>query len=332
MRIISYDEFVYNKKKDYRYNNKLLPEIKKNKNVLHKLITREVKIPGFFFYNPLDGVDTLEILFYEGYITKNDITNSFKNIEINSLDIYEIIFEYCIAFENRNKDNIFPFNLRIDTSILKKKLINTPKEFVVNDFKFDYEYFYNIKFFKKDYDEIMYERRNSTDINDFRLALLENPILCVLGQKPNRKDYDIHGFTQVSILMDYLQIFIDDGLITNNQINKILSEIDITNLDWFMHVEEYLRIMLRLNKFKWHRYTLDIDVKMLQNKVEGVFYTPITDEGRSIRKEAFINLYNILDSPLKFDKTPQERHELDMFYREKYRKLYEAESKEKANK
>jgi hypothetical protein len=86
--------------------------------------------------------------------------------------------------------------------------------------------------------------------------------------------------------------------------------------------------MLRLNKFKWHRYTLDIDVKMLQNKVEGAFNTSITEEKGGICKEHFLNLYNILDSPLKFDKTPQQRHELDMFYREKYRKLYEAEKSE----
>jgi hypothetical protein len=89
--------------------------------------------------------------------------------------------------------------------------------------------------------------------------------------------------------------------------------------------------MLRLNKFKWHRYTLDIDVNMLQNKVEGAFNTPITEEKGGIRKEHFLNLYNILDSPLRFDKTPQQRHELDMFYREKYSKLYEEELKEKAN-
>jgi hypothetical protein len=86
--------------------------------------------------------------------------------------------------------------------------------------------------------------------------------------------------------------------------------------------------MLRLNKFKWHRYTLDIDVNMLQNKVEGAFNTPITEEKGGICKDYFLNLYNILDSPLKFDKTPQERYELDMFYREKYRKLYEAEKSE----
>ena len=52
-----------------------------------------------------------------------------------------------------------------------------------------------------------------------------------------------------------------------------------------------------------------------------------TEEKGGIRKEYFLNLYNILDSPLKFDKTPQERYELDMFYREKYRKLYEQEEK-----
>jgi hypothetical protein len=132
----------------------------------------------------------------------------------------------------------------------------------------------------------------------------------------------------VWILMDYLQIFIDDSLISNNFINKVLSSVDVTNIDWFMHLADFLENMLKIKKFKWHRYTLDIDVNMLQNKVEGAFNTPITEEKGGIRKDYFLNLYNILDSPLKFDKTPHERHELDMFYREKYRKLYEAEKSE----
>ena len=77
---------------------------------------------------------------------------------------------------------------------------------------------------------------------------------------------------------------------------------------------------------------MDVDVRMLQNKVESTFNTHITEESIGIDKNYFLNLYNILDSPLKFDKTPQQRYEIDMYYREKYRKLYEAELKEKSNK
>lgn len=323
MRIISYEEFVFDKKNYDSYNNELLPLIEDDKTILPFLISRKVKKCEFLLYYPEHGIDTLEVLFYEGYITKEDVINSFNSIVIDSEDIYTRVYKYAVMYDYRKQHPIFPFKLHIDTEFLKEKLRNAPSQFKVENISFEYDLH---SFTRMDYDQLMLYRQESSNMDKFKSALLENPIACVLGQKPDRRD-GYPGFTQVWLLMDYLQIFMDDGLITNNQINKILSEIDITNIDWFMHVEEYLRTMLRLNKFKWHRYTLDIDVKMLQNKVEGAFNTPITEEGMGIRKEHFLNVYNILDSPLKFDKTPQERHELDMLYREKYRKLCEQEEK-----
>jgi hypothetical protein len=328
MRTISYDEFVYNKKYYDEYTYELLPLLETDKKVLHDLITRKVKKCSELFFNPKNGIDTLEVLFYEGYITKEDVINAFNSIKIDSKEIYEKIYQYTVMFDYRKNQQDFPFKLHIDTEFLKEKLKNAPEQFKVDDIEFKY---YLDNFTKMDYDETILKRRNSRDHNKFKTALLEDSTAYVLGQNPNRRN-DYPGFSDVWYLMDYLQIFIDDNLITNNQINKILSEVDITNIDWFIHIEEYLRTMLRLNKFKWHRYTLDIDVKMLQNKVEGAFNTPITEEKGGICKEFLLNLYNILDSPLKFDKTPQQRHELDMYYREKYRKLYEAELKEKTNK
>jgi hypothetical protein len=228
-------------------------------------------------------------------------------------------------YDYRKQNSIFPFKLHIDTEFLKEKLKNAPEQFKVEDIKFEYD----LSFLNRmDYDEIISEKRYWNDtMDEFKSALLEDPVACVLGQKPDRRN-DYPGFTRVWLLMEYLQIFIDDELITNNYINKILSEVDITDIDWFIHVSDLLIEMLEINKFKWHRYTLGLDVNMLQNKVEGAFNTSITEEKGGIRKEHFLNLYNILDSPLKFDKTPQQRHELDMFYREKYRKLYEAEKSE----
>lgn len=329
MRIIRYDELVYKKKFYNEYTNVLLPLIREDKTTLYRLITCNIKIdiPGALYYYPDRGIDTLEVLFYEGYITKEDVINSFKSIEINSEDVYKRIYQYAVMYDYRKEHPIFPFKLHIDTDFLKEKLKNAPEQYKVYDiiFRYDLDAFYS-----QDYDELMLDNRESSNMNDFKSALLEDPVDCILGQKPcrkNRWNYEEPGFTQVWILMDYLQIFIDDGLITNNQINKILSEVEITNIDWFMHIADFLINMLKINKFKWHRYTLDVDVKMLQNKVEGAFNTPITEEGMGIRKEHFLNLYNILDSPLKFDKTPQERYELDMFYREKYRKLCEEEKK-----
>ena len=336
MRIISYDEFVYKKKYYNEYTNVLLPLIREDKTTLYKLITCNIDIsswyiPGRLYYYPENGIDTLEVLFYEGYITKEDVINSFKSIEIDSEDIYKRIYQYAAMYDYRKQNPIFPFKLHIDIEFLKEKLKNAPSQFKVEDIELEYDL---NSFREKDYDELMYENRTSSNMEQFKSALLEDPVACVLGQIPNRKSTwdNSYGFTQVWILMDYLQIFIDDGLITNNHINKILSEVDITNIDWFMHILDFSRNMLKIKKFKWHRYTLDIDVKMLQNKIEGTFYAYTIEKGRRIREEHFLNLYNILDSPLKFDKTPQQRHELDMFYREKYRKLYEAELKEKTNK
>ncbi|MEE1183455.1 MAG: hypothetical protein UHZ06_03090 [Paludibacteraceae bacterium] len=322
MRIISYEEFAYKIKYNDSFINELIPAIQKNRNILPSLITIKLKDFDEFYY-PKKGINALEVLFYEGYITKEEVINAFNSIVIDSEDIYKRIYQYAVMYDYRRNQQDFPFKLHIDTAFLKEKLKNAPSQFKVENISFEYDLH---SFTRMDYDQLMLYRQESSNMDKFKSALLENPIACVLGQKPDRRD-GYPGFTQVWLLMDYLQIFMDDGLITNNQINKILSEIDITNIDWFMHVEEYLRTMLHLNKFKWHRYTLDIDVKMLQNKVEGAFNTPITEEGMGIRKEHFLNVYNILDSPLKFDKTPQERYELDMFYREKYRTLCEAEKK-----
>ena len=246
---------------------------------------------------------------------------------IDSEDIYKRVYQYAVMYDYRKQHPIFPFKLHIDTEFLKEKLRNAPSQFKVENISFEYDLH---SFTTMDYDQLMLYRQESSNMDKFKSALLEDPVACVLGQKPYRKthwDFEDPGFTQVGLLMDYLQIFMDDGLITNNQINKILSEVEITNIDWFMHIADFLEEMLKINKFTWHRYTIDIDVDMLQNKVEGAFYTPITEEKGGIRKEHFLNLYNILDSPLKFDKTPQERHELDMFYCEKYRKLCEQEKK-----
>ncbi len=355
MRIISYDEFVFNVKNTCYPINEIITAISKDKNtilpllILHKKELYSNMVDNIvnaidsleqlyyrncfsnYFYMTQDGINTLEILFHEGYLTKEDVINTFNSIEIDSEDVYKRIYQYAVMYDYRKQNPIFPFKLHIDTEFLKEKLKNAPEQFKVKDIEFEY----NLKsFYRRDYDEIMLDNRESSNMNKFKTAVLEDPVACVLGQKPNRKNkwnYEDPGFTDVWILMDYLQIFIDDSLISNNFINKVLSSVDVTNIDWFMHLADFLENMLKIKKFKWHRYTLDIDVNMLQNKVEGAFNTPITEEKGGIRKEFFLNLYNILDSPLKFDKTPQERHELDMFYREKYRKLYEAELKEKAN-
>lgn len=330
MRIISYDELVYKIKKDTTYTINVVPKLLYDKSYLDILIFNKEK-KGFGYHYTDDMIDVLEVLYYDNIINKNEILSCFVNTKIDSKEIYEKLYQYAVMYDYRKEHPIFPFKLHIETDFLKEKLKNSPSQFKVENIEFEYDL---NSFREKDYDELMHENRTSSNMEQFKSALLEDPVACVLGQIPNRKSTwdNSYGFTQVWILMDYLQIFIDDGLITNNHINKILSEVEITNIDWFMHIVDFSRNMLKIKKFKWHHYTLDIDVKMLQNKIEGTFYAYTTEKGRRIREEHFINLYNILDSSLKFDKTPQQRYEIDMYYREKYRKLYEAELKEKANK
>ena len=343
MRTISYEEFVFEIKDTCYPIYEITTAIRKDKTILPLLIAYNKEqyssmvdnivnaidrleelhyrnCFSHFFYRAQDGINALEILFYEGHITKEDVINSFKAIEIDSTDTYERIYQYAVMYDYRKEHPVFPFKLHIDTEFLKEKLKKAPQHYKVEDIKFKYDFSFLTRM---DYDELMLNRRESPNKTKFKAAVLEDPVACILGQRPDRRN-DYPGFTQVWILMDYLQIFIDDGLITNNFINKVLSEVYITNLAWFIHIVDILRYMLKIMRFKWHRYTLDIDVKMLQNKVEGAFYTPITEGG--IDQTYLLNLYNILDSPLKFDKTPEQRQQLDRFYREKYRKLCEEEN------
>ena len=212
MRIISYDEFVFNIKKDNSYNNELLPLIEKDNSILSVLISRKVKKCSFLFFYAEHGINTLEVLFYDGYITKEDVINAFKTIKIDSTEVYERIYQYAVMYDYRRENQIFPFKMHIDTEFLKEKLRNSPEQYKVNDIKFKYnlDTFYN-----KDYDELMLYRRESSNMNDWKTALLEDPVACVLGQKPDRRD-GYPGFTRSWLLRDYLQIFIDDELITNN--------------------------------------------------------------------------------------------------------------------
>ena len=64
MRIISYEEFVFDKKYFDSYNNELLPLIENDNSILPFLISRKVKKCSFLFFYAEHGIDTLEVLFY----------------------------------------------------------------------------------------------------------------------------------------------------------------------------------------------------------------------------------------------------------------------------
>jgi hypothetical protein len=132
MRIISYDEFVYNKKYYNEYTNVLLPLIREDKTTLYKLITCNIDIsswyiPGSLYYYPENCIDTLEVLFYEGYITKEDVINAFNSIKIDSTEIYKRIYQYAVMYDYRKEHPIFPFKLHIETDFLTDYItLNVP--------------------------------------------------------------------------------------------------------------------------------------------------------------------------------------------------------------
>ena len=68
---------------------------------------------------------------------------------------------------------------------------------------------------------------------------------------------------------------------------------------------------------------------MLLNKVILYYCSEYKNLINQERFNAIFEKYNI---KVDYNIPLEQRNELDMFYREKYRKLYEAELKEKANK
>jgi len=78
--------------------------------------------------------------------------------------------------------------------------------------------------------------------------------------------------TKPSLVVEYLQMFLEEGFITNEQINRELSKIDVSVKEnaWLvlMYIEEQLRIL----QFTEYPYTIRIDIDMLKEKLMKMPY------------------------------------------------------------
>ena len=325
MRIVSYEEYLYRFKDNGYYTEDIIPYLKESKENFKNYIL-EKESPIFIFNDFDDVIDVLEALHYDQIFTLAYINQCFEEIEINSTEIYKLIYKYAIAYQCRAECTYFPFRLHIDVNMLKEKIKNAPSEFIVPN----YSYKYDMSFLEEpDYDELINYSRFHKNFPKRREQFINNKMDFTCGQFYLEW---LGGFgMSIRVLFNQLQIFIEEGLTTNNKINMMLAEFTPTKQNFAIEFyDSYAEKMIYLNQFKWHRYTIDLDINMLTNQI--AIYLKSNDNTH-IHKENTVKYYQrhgyLLDY---YDKSLEDCIKLNEYYREKYRKLYEAELKEKENK
>jgi hypothetical protein len=210
--------------------------------------------------------------------------------------------------------------------MLKEKLKNAPSEFIVPN----YSYNYSMLFMEKpDYDELINYSRFHKNFPKRREQFINNKMNFTCGQFYLEW---LGGFgMSIEVLFNQLQIFIEEGLTTNNEINMMLASFTPTEDNCsFEFYYYYAKEMITLNLFKWHRYIVDLDMNMLTNQI--AIYLKSNDNIH-INKKSIVDYFQrhgyLLDY---YDKSLEDCIKLNEYYREKYRRLYEAELKEKENK
>ena len=325
MRIVSYEEYLYRFKDNGYYTEDIIPYLKESKENFKNYIL-EKDSPIFIFNDFDDVIGVLEALHYDQIFTPSYINQCFEEIEINSTEIYKLIYKYAIAYQCRAECTYFPYRLHIDVNMLKEKIKNAPSEFIVPNFSYKYD----MSFLEEpDYDELINHFRTHKDFQKDKEKFIGNKTYFICGQ------YYLEwlgGFgMSIRVLYGQLQLFIDEGLTSNNEINMMLADFTPTEdncaTDFYYF---YAKEMIFLNKFKWHRYTVDLDINMLTNQI-AIFFK--SNENTHLNKEGIVNYFQnhgyILDY---YDKSLEDCIKINEYYREKYRKLYEAELKEKENK
>ena len=328
MRIISYEEYLYRIKDNEDYIEDIIPYITESKENF-KIYILEQDCPIYVFKGFNDLLTVLEALYDDQIITPSYINQCFEEIEINSADVYKILYKYTIAYQCRKECTYFPFRLLIDVNMLKDKIKNAPSEFIVPN----YTYNYNMSFLEKpDYEGLINHFKTDKNLPKRREQFINNKMDFTCGQFYLEW---LGGFgMSIRVLFNQLQIFIEEGLTTNNEINKILSEFTLTKRNAAINFYYYYaKEMIYLNLFKWHRYTVDLDINMLTNKIAIYFKSNDSNDDDSFSKNGIVNYFHkhgyLLDY---YDKSLEDCIKLNEYYHEKYRKLYEAELKEKTNK
>lgn len=325
MRIVSYEEYLYRFKDNGYYIKNIIPYITENKENFKNYIL-EKDSPIFIFNDFDDVIDVLEALHYDQILTPAYINQCFEEIEINSTEVYKLLYKYAVALQSRKECTYFPFRLHIDINMLKEKLKNAPSEFIVPN----YSYNYNMSFLEEpDYEELINHFRAHKDFQEDREKFISNKMDFTCGQF-YLEWLGRYGMC-IEVLFYQLQIFIEEGLTTNDEINKMLADFTPTKqnaaIEFYYY---YAKEMIALNLFKWHRFTVNLDLDMLTNQI--AIYLKSNDNV-TFNKQGTIDYFQrhgyLIDY---YDKSLEDCIKLNEYYREKYRKLYEAELKEKANK
>lgn len=317
MRTIDYNEYILNIKSDFYYIN-LAYQIKYDSTYLKKvLLNEEQHFEKFYSKHPITMfVEYLEVLVHDNILSEAEINEHFANAEINSTLHYKRLLEYISAYKYRQTKVDFPFKLRVNVGGLKDKLKANE---IYKPTNYDFVYTpYNLN--AMTFEELIDKHKNNSLYNITQRSFNDNPTILNFGN-----DYVSNAYQRASDMLAIMQIFINEGMLTNMQINKMFAELDLyINEEIFAMLLDYLNEYLFIKNTIWHKYTIDIDVDMLINKVMLYYCSLYKNLINQERFNAIFEKYNIT---IDYSIPIEERQQLDLFYREKYSKLYEQEEK-----
>lgn len=319
MRTIDYNEYILNIKSDFYYIN-LAYQIKYDSTYLKKvLLNEEQHFEKFYSKHPITMfVEYLEVLVHDNILSEAEINEHFANAEIDSTLHYKRLLEYISAYEYRQTKVDFPFKLRVNVGGLKDKLKANE---IYKPTNYDFVYTpYNLN--AMTFEELTTSYRKSELYEKFKLSFTEYQTLTERTQKYHyQTSYEYVESKDMWIL---LQLLMNDGVLINNYLNKLFSRLSNILSDGFLLLLDYLDEYLFIKNTSWHKYTIDIDVDMLINKVMLYYCSLYKNIINQERFNAIFEKYNIT---IDYSIPIEERQQLDLFYREKYRKLCEQEEK-----
>lgn len=318
MRTISYDEYILNMKSDFYYVN-LAYNIKHNKNYFTDILFKEEEhFEKFHNQHPLNTfIEYIEVLVNDNILSAGELIKLFKEKEISDNNSFSRLQEYITIYENRQMQNDFSFKFKMDIEALKEKL-----NFIKDNFsvcKSHYEYTpYQLT--APTYEELMEYYKSSELYERVKKEILHNSNIKIW--RLNYDNLHPYRFQPINDILNICEILVHENISINSSINHLLSNIKIIEFDTFLLILDYLDEYLFIKNTTWHKYTIDIDVDMLINKVMLYYCSLYKNIISQERFNAIFEKYNIT---IDYSIPIEERQQLDLFYREKYRTLCEQE-------
>lgn len=311
MRIISYDEYILNIKSDFYYVN-LAYNIKHNKNYFTDILFKEEEhFEKFHNQHPLNTfIEYIEVLVNDNILSTSEVIALFKEKEITDNNCFNRLQEYITIYENRQNKNDFPFKFKIDIEILKEKYNSIKDNFSICNSQYEYTPY---QLTAPTYEELMEYYKNSELYEEIKKSLNTTQSITDLGYT---QPYIEYPYISARLILNYLQIFIDENIISNKFINKIISE--LTNYDFTKYlvlILDYTNEYLYIKNTNWHKYTIEIDVDMLINKVLCYY----NEYEQLINKERFLAIFEKYNIKIDTSIDIAIRKELDNYYKEKYK-------------